>query len=171
MNIAWNTALGDKTLHRFQGRREGVGEKRMREWGWSSVRDGINCHCDCVCVCVPRRGLINKWCLKWEQLSIDHLHFMKSACLQFCTHTYTHIDIHIHVQLWLLELSNILLLSFPGTCLSCEYLSVCSHLQDFILHSIHVDGEGMGSITMQAKANTHTKMHINTYLVRDAIEH
>lgn len=63
----------------------------------------------CLCVCIPHGGLINKWCLKSEQLSRDHLNFMESACLQSCVCTFTCVHI---CRSWVIPP-----LSFPGTCL------------------------------------------------------
>ncbi len=189
-------ALGDKTLHRFQGRKEGGtegggGKERMREWGWSLVRDGINCRisvtacacvwlcvCVCVCVCVPHRGLINKWCLKWEQLSVDHLHFMRSACLQLCTHSYTHTLTYSHAHAASMatraEEYTVALLSRNMSVLwasKCVFpLSGLHHITLCIPSMLMM--KGWEALPCRPKqTHTHTRMHINTYLAREAGEH
>lgn len=143
----------------FGEKREG-GRKRKREWGWSLECDGRICRISvtCLCVCISYRGLINKWCLKWEQLSIDRLNFMESACLQSCVCTFTYVH---DCRSWVIPP-----LSFPGTCLCW----VCV-LTGFLLITAGI----LSMLMMKGDAppwgTEQTHMHINIYLVRDAGEH
>lgn len=112
----------------------------------------------CLCVRIPHEGLINKWCLKWEQLSTDHLNFMKSACLQSCVCTFTCVHV---CRSWVIPL-----LSFPGTglcwvCVLTGFLLITAG----ILSMLMMKEEALPWGTEQ------THMHINIYLARDAREH
>lgn len=144
----------------FGGKREG-GRKRKREWGWSSERDGRICRISVtvsVCVCIPHGGLINKWCLKWEQLSTDHPNFIKSACLQSCVWAFTRVHV---CRSWVILAS-----SFPGTCLYWVcVLAGFLHFTAGILSMLMMKGEALPWETEQ------THRHINIYLARDAREH
>lgn len=112
MSLKWIYLDEFCTPHRSTGspsisRKGSKGRDRGRwqwEWGWSlergEIKCGIFCHSLWLCLYMSHmEEMINKWCLKWEQLSVDHLHFMRSACLQLWSNTFTPTCINAHTHL------------------------------------------------------------------------